>query len=40
MSKRKHIVLFSILFIFVFVYLGNNSNLRGTKRFFISRQLA
>jgi len=38
MSKRKNTVLFSILFIFV--YLGKNSNLRGTKRFFISLQIA
>ena len=40
MSKRKNTVLFSILFIFVFVYLGKNSNLRGTRRFFISLQIA
>ena len=40
MSKRKNTVLFSILFIFVFVYLGKNSNLRGTKRFFISLKIA
>ena len=40
MSKRKNTVLFSILFIFVYLYLGKNSNLRGTRRFFISLQIA
>ena len=40
MSKRKNTVLFSIFFIFVFVYLGKHSNLRGTRRFFISLQIA
>ena len=40
MSKRKNTVLFSILFIFVFIYLGKNSNLRGTRRFFISLKIA
>ena len=40
MSKRKNTVLFSILFIFVYLYLGKNSNLRGTRRFLISLQIA
>ena len=39
MIQRKNTVLFSILFIFVFVYVGKNSNLRGTKRFFISLKI-
>lgn len=29
----------SILFISIFVYVGNNSDLRGTKRFFISLKI-
>ena len=40
MSKRKNTVLFSILFIFVYLDLGKNSNLRGSRRFFISLQIA
>ena len=40
MSKRKNTVLFSILFIFVFIYLGKNSNFRGTTKLFISLQIA
>jgi hypothetical protein len=40
MSQRKNTVLFSILFISVFIYLGKNSDLRGTKRFFISLKIA
>jgi hypothetical protein len=39
MSKRKNTVLFSILFIFIFVYVGKNSDLRGTRRFFISLKI-
>ena len=40
MNKTKNTVLFSILFIFVFIYVGKNSNLRGTRRYFISLQIA
>ena len=39
MSERKNTVLFSILFIFVFIYVGNNSDLRVTRRFFISLKI-
>ena len=39
MSKRKNILLFSILFIYVFIYVGNNSDLRVTRRFFISLRI-
>ena len=39
MSKRKNTVLFSIVFIFVFVYLSKNSDLRVTRRFFISLKI-
>lgn len=40
MSKRKNTVLFNILFIFGFVYVNNNSDLRVIRRFFILLQLA
>ena len=40
MGKRENTVLFSMLFIFVFVYIGKNSNFRGTTRFFISLKIA
>ena len=36
MNKTKNTVLFSILVIFVFIYVGKNSNLSGTRRYFIS----
>lgn len=39
MSKRKNTVLFSILFISVFVYVSKNSDLRLTRRFFISLKI-
>lgn len=40
MSKRKNTVLFSIVFIFVFVYVSKNSDLRVTRRFFISLKIS
>ena len=39
MSKRTNTVLFAIS-ILLYLYLGKNSNLRGTRRFFISLQIA
>jgi len=39
MSKRKNTLLFTILFICVFIYVGNNSDLRVTRRFFISLKI-
>ena len=38
MSKRKNTVIFST--VFVFVYVSKNSNLTGTRKFFISLQIA
>lgn len=38
MNRKKNTVLFIILF--VFVYVGKNSNLRGTRRYFISLKIA
>ena len=35
MNKTKNTVSFSIFFIFVFRYVGKNSNLRGIRRYFI-----
>ena len=40
MNQRKNAILFSILFISVFIYVGKNSDLRGTRRFFISLKIA
>ncbi|MGK0326505.1 MAG: hypothetical protein ACJA2M_002996 [Polaribacter sp.] len=40
MSQKKNTLLFSILLIFIFLYVGNNSELRGTKRLFISLKIA
>lgn len=40
MSKRKNTVLFSIIFIFVFVYVSKNSDLRFIRRFFVSLKIA
>jgi hypothetical protein len=33
-------VLFSILFVYIFIYVGKNSNLRGTRKYFISLKIA
>jgi hypothetical protein len=40
MNQKKNTLLFSILFLFVFVYVGKNSNLKGTKKYLISLQIA
>jgi hypothetical protein len=40
MSQIKNTVLFSIIFIFVFVDVGKKSDLRGTRRFLISLKIA
>jgi hypothetical protein len=40
MNRTKNTVSFSILFVFVFIYVGKNSNLRGTRRYFIALKIA
>lgn len=40
MNRTKNTVLCGILFVFVFIYVGKNSNLRGTRRYFISLKIA
>ena len=40
MNKTKTTVLFSRLFVFVFIYVGKNSNIRGNRRYFISLKIA
>ena len=40
MSKTKNTVLFRMLFIFAFVYVSKNLDLRVTRRFFISLKIA
>ncbi len=40
MGKKTNTILFSILFIFVFVYISKNSNIIGTKRLLISLEIA
>ena len=39
MNRTKNTVSFSILFVFVFIYVVKNSNLRGTRRYFISLKI-
>lgn len=40
MNKTKNTVLFSILLVFVFIYVGKNSNFRGIRRYVISVEIA
>jgi hypothetical protein len=40
MNKTKNTVSLSIIFVFVFIYVAKNSNIRGTRRYFISLKIA
>lgn len=39
MNKRKNIVLFTIIFMFVLIHVGKNSNFRGAKKYFITLKI-
>lgn len=39
MNKRKNIVSFTIIFMFVLIHVGKNSNFRGAKKYFITLKI-